>query len=531
MDDIKIANLSKKKNIKEIASKLGLKEELLYCYGDEIAKIDYRQVKNNKDGKLILVTAINPTSYGEGKTTISIGLLDALNYIGKNAVAALREPSLGPVFGFKGGACGGGYSQMVPMAEINLHFTGDLHAITAANNLIVAAAENHIYQGNKLDIKTIVFKRCLDVNDRSLRENFNITAASEIMSVFCLAENTKDLNEKLANIIVAYDREDKAIYVRDLKLNDSLTVILKDALKPNLVQSLENNPVIVHGGPFANIAHGCNSIIATKLAKKLADYVVTEAGFGADLGAEKFFDIKCRKADIAPDCVVLVATTKALKYNSMMENIEEENEEAIIKGLPNLGVHIQNLKKFNKNVIVCLNKYKSDSEKEIKLIRQYCKNIGITFTISESFADGGKGAEDFAKKVVEICENKNEFNFLYKDELSVKEKIEKVCKEIYRAGEIDYSTEALDTLKQIDKLSLSHLPICISKTQYSLSDNPKLLGAPSGFKISVRSIEIYSGAGFITVILGKTIRMPGLPANPNYEKIRLEEDGQVAGLM
>lgn len=533
MKDIEIARSTRMKNIKDITKDLNIDDDLIELYGDYKAKIKSEDIMNSKNAKVILVTAINPTPYGEGKTTISIGLLDGLRYIQKNAIAALREPSLGPVFGFKGGACGGGYSQMVPMDDINLHFTGDLHAITAANNLVSAAIDNHIYHGNKLNIdeNQIIFKRCLDVNDRSLRDKFNITAASEMMSVFCLASDKDDLKERLDNILIAYTKDKKAVFLKDLNISNSLRVILKDALKVNLVQSLENNPILVHGGPFANIAHGCNSVLATHLGIDLCDYLVTEAGFGADLGAEKFFNIKCRQADIEPNCVVLVATIKALKYNSMLENIDDVNLEAVIKGLPNLGVHIQNIQKFTSNIVVCLNKYESDSKEEIDTVRQYCENAGVSFAVCDSFSKGGVGAAVLADKVVEICERPVDFKLLYDDYISIPEKIQKIAKEIYRAADIEYSIKALSVLEEIERQELSHLPICVSKTQYSLSDDPKNLGAPKDFTLRVRDIEIYNGAGFITVILGKTIRMPGLPERPNYEKISLDDESNVVGLM
>lgn len=533
MKDIEIARSVEMKKIKEVAKELNINENLISLYGDYKAKIQSEKIETNSRGKLILVTAINPTPYGEGKTTMSIGLLDGLCKIQKNAIAALREPSLGPVFGFKGGACGGGYSQMVPMEDINLHFTGDLHAITSANNLIAAAIYNHIYHGNKLNIdeEKIIFKRCLDVNDRDLRKQFNITAASEVMSVFCLAIDIDDLKERLDKILIAYTKDKRAVFLKDLNISESLRVILKEALKVNLVQSLENNPILVHGGPFANIAHGCNSVIATNLALNLSDYVITEAGFGADLGAEKFFNIKCRQANLKPNCIVLVATIKALKYNSMLENIDFPNVDAVIKGLPNLGVHIQNIQKFTSNLVVCLNRYDSDSKEEIDAVMQYCKNAGASFVICDSYSKGGEGAIDLANKVVEICDKSVDFKLLYDDSLSISEKIEKLAKELYRAAEVEYSDEALSVLEEIEKLELSHLPVCVSKTQYSLSDDPKKLGAPKGFTLRVRDIEIYNGAGFITVILGKTIRMPGLPEKPNYEKIALDKDANVIGLM
>ncbi len=532
MTDIEIAKSCVKEDIRDISKKIHLDENLLIPYGKYMAKINFNDIMGGKDGKLILVTSINPTPYGEGKTTVSLGLLDGLRFIKKDAIAVLREPSLGPVFGFKGGATGGGLSQMVPMEEINLHFTGDMHAITSCNNLIVAAAENHIYFGNELGIDRITFKRCLDVNDRALRGDFNITAASEIMSIFCLAKDMNDLRDRLSNIIIGYTKDDKPIYTKDLKIVGSLMVLLRDAMNPNLVQSLENNPVIVHGGPFANIAHGCNSVIATKLGKNLCDYVITEAGFGSDLGAEKFFDIKCRTAGLKPDCVVLVATIKALKYNAGVpkEDIDKENVDAVRRGLPNLNVHISNMKKFNSNLIVCLNKYETDTHEEIAVVKKCCEYLGVPFTLSEAYTMGGIGAGQLAKAVVDMCEKENEFKLLYDDFIPTKDKIDTICKEIYHAKDVVYSEKALEMLKVIDELELSHLPVCISKTQYSISDDPKKLGYPMDYTINVRDIEIYSGAGFIAVILGKTIRMPGLPKVPNYEKIDLTETNEIVGL-
>ncbi len=534
MSDIEIAQSCVKKEITDICHDLELDDDLLEVYGKYKAKIRYNDILNSRNGKLILVTAINPTPFGEGKTTVSIGLLDGLCSLKKRAIGVLREPSLGPVFGFKGGAAGGGYSQIVPMEDINLHFTGDLHAITSANNLIAAAVDNHIYQGNTLGIdpQNITFKRCLDVNDRSLRDTFNITAASEVMSVFCLANDINDLRNKLGDIIVGYKFDGNPVYVRDLKLEGSLTVLLKDAINPNIVQTLENNPVLVHGGPFANIAHGCNSIIATKLGIKLADYVVTEAGFGSDLGAEKFFDIKCRKAGIKPDCVVLVCTVKALKYNAGVarEDLLKENVEAVHLGLPNLNVHIENMLKFNSNLIVCLNKYETDTLEEIDVIRQCCNCYNVPFVISDSYEKGGIGSVVLAREVCDACEKENEFRILYDDFISVEEKIEKICKEIYHARNVVYSDVALQKLAKIKQLELTHLPVCISKTQYSITDDPNKLGYPTDHEMFVRDIELYNGAGFITVLMGATIKMPGLPKVPNYEKIDLNDEGEIVGL-
>ena len=547
MTDIEIANSCRKKSIVEVAKDLGLDEGLLECFGKYKAKVNYYDVTTDKSGKLILVTSINPTPYGEGKTTVSIGLHDGLRSIGKDSVAVLREPSLGPVFGIKGGATGGRYAQVVPMEDINLHFTGDLHAITTANNLISAAIDNHIFFGNELglDPNRIVFRRCMDMNDRALRsvtvkgggklereDAFNITAASEIMSILCLSKYMSDLKEKLGNILIGYTYDGKAIYSRDLKLVGALTVILKDAIKPNLVQTLENNPVLIHGGPFANIAHGCNSIIATNLGLKLAKYVVTEAGFGSDLGAEKFFDIKCRKAGLKPDCVVLVCTIKALKYNAGIskENILRENVEAVRMGLPNLMVHLMNLLKYTKNVIVTVNKYDTDTEEEIDIVRKYCSEAHVPFVVSDSYLNGGVGSQVLAKKVTEICEKENDFKLLYDDNLSIIEKINKVCTEIYHAGKVSFTEEALKKIQQLEQDELSHLPVCISKTQYSISDDPKKLGFPRDFEVTVKDVIPYTGAGFITVLLGDVMTMPALAKKANYENIDIDKDGNIVGI-
>ena len=539
MTDIEISQKAHLKSINEIADIIGIKDNIEQ-YGSNKAKIKFTDIKNTKKGKLVLVTSINPTPYGEGKTTMSIGLNDGLRYIGKNSVAVLREPSLGPVFGIKGGATGGGYSQVVPMEDINLHFTGDFHAITTANNLISAAIDNHIYFGNKLNIDTnrIYFRRCLDMNDRALREvtlnnrkeNFNITAASEIMSILCLSKDYEDLKRRLSNILLAFSTSNKQIYAKDLNLEGSLLTILKDALKPNLVQRLENNPIIIHGGPFANIAHGCNSIIATNLGLKLADYVITEAGFGSDLGAEKFFDIKCRKAKLKPNAVVIVATIRALKYNGYSNDIEKEDLQALNKVISNLEVHIENMLKYTSNIIVCLNKFKTDTPKEIKLVKDLVDSKGILFASSTSYTDGGKGAKDLAQKVVELVENKNDFKLLYKDELTVKEKIETISKNIYHTTSITYTDSALKKIKEIESLGYSNYPICIAKTQYSISDNPKLLGYPKDFPITIKDINIYTGAEFIVAYLGDIMTMPGLPRVPNYEKIDMNNKGIIKGL-
>ena len=547
MNDIEIAKTCVKKDIVEIATDLGLNEDQIELYGKYKATIKFNDVMTGHKGKLVLVTAINPTPYGEGKTTVSIGLVDAFNHIGKKTVGVLREPSLGPVFGLKGGATGGGYSQVVPMEDINLHFTGDLHAITSCNNLISAAIDNHIYQGNTLNIdpEKICFKRCLDVNDRALRrisydvvddviENngFNITAASEVMSVFCLAKDYNELRDKLGNIMIAEDTAGNPVYVRDLNMEGSLVVLLKDAFNPNLVQTLENNPVIIHGGPFANIAHGCNSIVATNLGLKLGDYVITEAGFGADLGAEKFMDVKCRMANLKPDCVVLAVTTRALKHNggAPKESISEENHAFLQQGLPNLQVHIENLKKFTSHIIVALNKFSTDTPEEIEIIKKYCESMNVDFALCETYIKGGIGAVALADKIVDICEFENDFKPLYEVEDSVTNKIEKVCKEIYHAGKITYTDLAKEKLDMIKRLEETDLPICIAKAQYSISDDPKKLGYPTDYEVTVRDIELHTGAGFITVLLGSILTMPGLPKKPNYEIIDLDENDEIIGL-
>ena len=540
--DIDIARSVKLNKINSVARSLGVKRENIIPYGDYMGKIKFDKIDDNKNGKLILVTSINPTSYGEGKTTVSIGLNDALCSLGKNSVAVLREPSLGPVFGIKGGACGGGYSQVVPMEDINLHFTGDIHAITTANNLISAAIDNHIYFGNELDIdvNNICFKRCMDMNDRALRnielsnrhESFNITAASEIMSVLCLSNDFHDLKRKLANILIAYNSKGEAIFARDLKLEGALATILKDAIRPNLVQTLEHNPVIIHGGPFANIAHGCNSIIATKLGLKLADYVVTEAGFGSDLGAEKFFDIKCRYAGLKPDCVVIVVTIKALKYNGGVsdEDILKEDVKALQKGISNLEVHIENMLKYTSNIVVTLNKFDTDTKREIDFIRQFLLGKQVRFAINESYMRGGKGAVDLASKVLDVCSCDNDFKLLYDEKLPIREKIEIIAKEIYHASGVLYDDSALESISNIEKLGLDKLPVCIAKTQYSISDNPKLLGYPKGYDVTVRGVSVYSGAGFIVVYLGNIMTMPGLSRRPNYEKIDIDDNYNIEGL-
>ena len=552
MTDIEIARNTKLEKITEIAKKINISEEDLELYGNYKAKISTKvneKLKGKKDGKLILVTAINPTPLGEGKTTISIGLADGLSQIGKNAILTLREPSLGPVFGIKGGATGGGHSQIAPMEDINLHFTGDIHAITSANNLLSALIDNHIFSGNELKIKKVIWKRCLDLNDRQLRkiecglsgeknivpreDGFNITVASEIMAILCLATDINDLKRRLGNIVIGYNEENKPVTARDLKADGSLTVLLKDALKPNLVQTLEHTPAIVHGGPFANIAHGCNSIIATKLGMKLADYTITEAGFGADLGAEKFINIKCRTAQIKPDAVVCIATMKALKYHGGVpkEEIKQENIEALEKGTKNLFKHIENLKnKFGLNVIVAINKYVDDSEKEIEFLRNKLEENNVEMSLVESWEYGGKGAVDLAQKVVNLCEKETKLNYTYDLNSSIEEKIEKICKEIYGAEGIEISSEALEKIKSIKDNGYDKMPICIAKTQYSFSDDSKNLECSDPFKIHVQDVILNAGAEFIVIITGKIFTMPGLPKVPAAENIDINSDGEIEGL-
>ena len=541
MTDIEIAKSSKKKNIIDIAKNLGI-ENNIELYGGMKAKINYKNINSDKNGKLILVTSINPTPCGEGKTTVSIGLNDGLNKLEKNSVAVLREPSLGPVFGIKGGATGGGYSQVIPMEDINLHFTGDMHAIETANNLISAAIDNHIYFGNslKIDLNRICFRRCMDMNDRALRkvklsnrdESFNITAASEVMSILCLSNDFNELKKKLSNILVAYDVDDKPIYTRDFKLEGSLAVILKDAIKPNLVQTLENNPVIIHGGPFANIAHGCNSIIATKLGLSLSDYVVTEAGFGSDLGAEKFLDIKCRYAGIEPNCIVIVVTIKALKYNALVskEEILKPNIDALKRGIVNLDAHIDNMLKYTSNLVVALNKYDTDTNEEINYIKEYVEARGVQFAINDSYDKGGEGAIDLANKVVDICENKCDFKLLYDINLSIVEKINKIAEEIYHANKVYYTDESLVKIKNIEKIGYGNLPICIAKTQYSISDDPSKLGYPKNYEVTVKDVNVYTGAGFVVVYLGNIMTMPGLSKHANYENIDIDDNYNIKGI-
>jgi formate--tetrahydrofolate ligase len=542
--DIDISYDTKLIPIKNIASKLNIAEDDLEYYGKYKAKINLKyQDFDNKDGKLILVTSMNPTPFGEGKTTMSIGITDALNYIDKKATVVLREPSLGPVFGIKGGATGGGYSQVVPMEDINLHFTGDMHAITAANNLLSAIIDNHIYQGNELHIKEVIFPRCMDMNDRALRnvkvgigynerdDHFVITVASEIMAILCLATGLEDLKKRISNIMFGYDESGKALYVKDLKAQDAMTLLLKDAIKPNLVQTLEGNPAIIHGGPFANIAHGCNSVIATKLALKLSDYVVTEAGFGADLGAEKFMDIKCRLNNLKPDCVVVNATIRAIKHNGgcPKEDLTKESTEYLKKGLPNLLTHVENMKKYTDNVIICVNNFYTDTENEYKYVENYFKDI-CEVKLSTTFKDGGVGALDLARSIVKICDHKTKFNLIYKDDDALLTKIEKVAKEIYRADGLDISDEVKDKLKSYEDMGYKKCPVCIAKTQYSLSDNAKLLGKPKHFKINVKDVKLCSGAGFIVVYTGSIMTMPGLSKTPAYLGMTIDNNGKISGL-
>ena len=552
MSDIEIARSAKLKKITEIAKQINIDENEIEQYGKYKAKISYETIKKlekNNDGKLILVTAISPTPLGEGKTTISISIADGLRKIGQKSILALREPSLGPVFGIKGGATGGGHAQVAPMEDINLHFTGDIHAITSANNLLSAMIDNHIYHGNKLQIDKVVWKRCVDLNDRQLRcvetglseetkivprkDSFDITVASEVMAILCLAKDLKDLKQKLGNILIGYDINGKPLYAKDLKAEGSMAVLLKDAINPNLVQTLENTPAIIHGGPFANIAHGCNSIIATKMAMKLADYVVTEAGFGADLGAEKFLNIKCRKAEIKPNAVVCVATIKALKYHggTPKDKIFEEDMPSLEKGMENLYRHINNLKeKFRLNVIVAINKYNTDTEKELKYVQNQLEKINIPSSIVESWAKGGEGAIDIAQKLVKLTEEKSELNYTYKLDEGIKEKIEKVAKQIYGAKGVNFSKEATENIIKIEKLGYKELPVCIAKTQYSFSDDAKNLECKEPFEINVRDVEVKAGAGFVVALAGKIMTMPGLPKVPSAETIDIDENGIVKGI-
>ncbi len=535
MTDIEISNNVKLEKITDIAEKINIDESNLECYGKYKAKISsnvYKDLENKKNGKLILVTAITPTPLGEGKTTVSIGIADGLNKIGKKSILTLREPSLGPVFGMKGGATGGGYSQVAPMEDINLHFTGDIHAITSANNLLSAMIDNHIYYGNKLDIQNVRWKRCVDLNDRQLRkietglsgekkivvreDSFDITVASEIMAILCLVENIEELKQKLGNIIIGYNSKEQPVYAKELKAEGAMAVLLKDAIKPNLVQTLEHTPAIIHGGPFANIAHGCNSIIATKLAMKLAEYTVTEAGFGADLGAEKFLNIKCRKAGIKPDAVVIVATIKALKYHG---------------GMNNLFKHIKNIKeKFGLNVIVAINKFDTDTEEEIRILKETLAEKNIQISLVDSFKKGGEGAVDIAQKIVGLTEQKEQFQYIYNLNEDIKTKISKISTEIYGASEVKFTQEALKKIEKIEKLGYTDLPVCIAKTQYSFSDDSKNLECKEPFSITIRDIELKSGAGFIVALAGKIMTMPGLPEIPAAENINIDSNGNVIGI-
>lgn len=552
LSDIEIAQGAKMLPIADVAARLGLGEEDIELYGRYKAKISTRaeqRLSGAPDGKLILVTAINPTPAGEGKTTTSVGLGEAMCKLGKNAVLALREPSLGPVFGIKGGAAGGGYAQVVPMEDINLHFTGDMHAITAANNLLCALIDNHLQQGNELGIdpRRIVFKRCLDINDRALRfinvglggkvngvpreDGFNITVASEIMAILCLAEDVDDLKKRLSNIFIGYRYDNSPVFVRDLGVQGSMAALLKDALQPNLVQTLENTPAIMHGGPFANIAHGCNSVKATKLALKLGDYVITEAGFGSDLGAEKFFDIKCRYAGLKPDCTVIVATVRALKYNGGVskENLKEENVAAVEAGIVNLKAHIENMHKYGVPVVVAINRFDTDTDAELKVISDCCEQLGSEFALSEVFAKGGEGGTELAEKVLLACEKPSDFHLLYDVEDTIQNKVTTIAKEIYGADEVVFTAAAQKQIAEIEGFGFGNLPICVAKTQYSLSDDAARLGRPQGFSITVREARLSAGAGFIVLLTGSVMTMPGLPKKPAALSIDVV-DGKITGL-
>ena len=553
LSDIEIAQQATLKPIAQIAQELGIREEELEPYGRFKAKVNdrlFQRVKNQKDGKLVLVTAINPTPAGEGKTTVTTGLGQAMAKIGKKAVIALREPSLGPVFGVKGGAAGGGYSQVLPMEDINLHFTGDMHAITAANNLLCALLDNHIHQGNSLNIdpRRILIKRCLDMNDRELRnivaglggkingvpreDGFVITVATEIMAILCLSSDLMDLKRRFGEILVAYSYAGEPVYAKDLNAQGAMTALMKDAIMPNLVQTLEGTPAIMHGGPFANIAHGCNSVRATKLALKLADYCITEAGFGSDLGAEKFFDIKCRLSGLKPSAVVLVATVRALKYNGGVPKAElgAENLEALEKGVVNLKAHIENMRKYKVPVVVAINRFLTDSDQELQLIEKTCGDCDAEFALTEVFAKGGEGGKALAQKVVKACEKPSGFTPVYGGQLTIQEKVETLAKEIYGADGVNYTAAALKALKEIQALGGDKLPVCVAKTQYSLSDNPALLGRPKGFQITVRDMKLSNGAGFVVIYTGDIMTMPGLPKVPAAEKIDVSADGVIEGL-
>ena len=552
--DIEIAQSAKMEPIIKVAEKLGLNEEQIEFYGKYKCKISLDVLKNlntKEDGKLILVTAINPTPAGEGKSTVTVGLGDALRKMGKNSVIALREPSLGPVFGIKGGAAGGGYAQVVPMEDINLHFTGDMHAITAANNLLAAAIDNHIHQGNALNIdsRRIIFKRVLDMNDRALRnivvglggkangflreDGFMITVASEIMAILCLSKDLQDLKERMGNILVAYNLNGEPVYCKDLKVQGAMAMLMKDAIKPNLVQTLENTPALIHGGPFANIAHGCNSLTATKMALKLGDYVVTEAGFGADLGAEKFFDIKCRFGGLKPQCVVIVATVRALKHHGGVkkEDLGTVNVEALSKGIKNLEKQIENVKSFGVPVVVAINRFVTDGEEEHEYIKKFCESMGVKVALADVWAKGGEGGIALGEAVLKTMEEeKSDFHPIYSEELSIKEKIEAIAKNIYGADSVTYSTQANKQIKELEQFGLDKKPICMAKTQYSLSDNPSLLARPSGFEVSVQEVRVSNGAGFIVALTGNIMTMPGLPKVPAAEKMDILENGEIVGL-
>lgn len=554
LTDIEIAKQADIKPISDIAEKLGISADELEFYGKYKAKLPLSLLKkyeSKEDGKLILVTAINPTPAGEGKTTVTVGLGEAMNRIGKKAVIALREPSMGPVFGIKGGAAGGGYAQVIPMEDINLHFTGDMHAITAANNLLCAIIDNHIQQGNELriDPRRILFKRCLDMNDRALRnvviglggkvngvpreDGFMITVASEIMAILCLSSGIKDLKDRLGSILTAYTYDGTPVYARDLNAVGSMAALLKDAIKPNLVQTLENTPALMHGGPFANIAHGCNSVTATRLALKLGDYCITEAGFGADLGAEKFLDIKCRCAGLKPSCVVIVATIRALKYNGGVPKTElsKENTVALKNGIVNLETHIENMRKYGLPVVVAINRFATDTEAEIETIEAFCKEKDVPVSLTEVFARGGEGGKELAEKVVKTIETKEaHFKPIYDEKLSIKEKLNVLAKEIYRAGDVVFTSNAEKAISEIEKLGKDKLPICVAKTQYSLSDDPQKLGSPKGFTLTVRDVRLSAGAGFIVALTGDIMTMPGLPKQPAAYKIDVDDDGNVLGL-
>ena len=555
--DIQIAREAKMEPINKVLSKINIPDnpDTFSPMGRHIAKINLEYIdklKDKKNGKLILVTAITPTPAGEGKTTVSVGLSDGINKIGKKSIVCLREPSLGPSFGMKGGAAGGGYAQVVPMEQINLHFTGDFHAITSAHNLLSALIDNHIYWGNKLNIddKKIVWKRVMDMNDRALRaidintkgvakdfpreDGFDITVASEIMAIFCLSNNLKDLEKRIGNITIAYNKKNQPVYAKDLNAHGPMTVLLKEAIRPNVTQTLENNPALIHGGPFANIAHGCNSVIATKAALKLSDYVVTEAGFGADLGAEKFMDIKCRKSGLKPSCIVIVATIRALKMHGGVEkeDLKKENIEALKKGFVNLERHINNIKKFGVEAVIAINHFVMDTEKETKTLEEYCKNLGVKVSKCTHWSDGGEGTKDLAKKVVEVCENSNlaNFKFLYDENDGLWNKIEKIAKEIYKANKITADKEIKSQLEVFEKSGYKNLPVCIAKTQYSFSVDPKLKGAPENHEIPIREVRLSSGAEFIVVVCGSIMTMPGLPRVPAADSIKLNDKGEIEGL-